>query len=205
LQSSALENALSSFSKAGSSILSNPKSLYALSESINNLDLAEVDITTVEGEFDSSAKQLNSIDGDASFLSVFTSLPPLVQALLFYFFIHVLLPQINSISANLLTPTVESFLKDNDFTERETIKKIKRLPLRHNHVSTDSLRFITGNNVRLRSESSTRSEILDELVIGQIVTVVSKNKNWIEVMYEYDDGELKSGWVFTRYTAKFVK
>ena len=65
-----------------------------------------------------------------------------------------------------------------------------------------NLKEFALNENRLRFELSTRLEILDELVIGQIVT---KNKNGIEVIYEYDDGELKSGWFFTRYTAKFVK
>jgi hypothetical protein len=43
------------------------------------------------------------------------------------------------------------------------------------------------------------------MVLGQVVTVLSKNKNWIEIMYEYDNGEIMHGWVFTRYTTKFVR
>ncbi|WP_362816913.1 SH3 domain-containing protein [Aeromonas dhakensis] len=52
---------------------------------------------------------------------------------------------------------------------------------------------------------STNYEIYDELISWQVVTVLNKRRNWIEVMHEYEDGEPMSGWVFTRYTAKFVK
>ena len=42
-------------------------------------------------------------------------------------------------------------------------------------------------------------------MLGQVATVVSKNKNWIEVVYECEDGTLLTGWVFTRYTSRFVR
>ena len=85
------------------------------------------------------------------------------------------------------------------------IKEIKKIPLTLSDVNTDALRFIKGNNLRLRASPSINSEIYDELILGQVVTVLSKQKNWIEVMYEYEDGESISGWVFTRYTEKFIK
>lgn len=85
------------------------------------------------------------------------------------------------------------------------IKGIKNTPLALKDVDTTDLRFITGNNVRLLASPSANSEIYDELIFGQAVTVLTKRRNWIEVMYEYEDGEPMSGWVFTKYTAKFVK
>ena len=118
---------------------------------------------------------------------------------------NIIVPQINSISANLLTPIVESYLDGNDADERKKIRDIKKLPLSTSEITTDNLRFITGNNVRLRESPSTNSAILDELVLGQVVTVLSKEKNWIEVMYAYEQEEVWHGWVFTRYKAKFVR
>jgi uncharacterized protein YgiM (DUF1202 family) len=115
------------------------------------------------------------------------------------------LPQVNSISANLITPVVESYLEASEETDRQKVKGIKNIPLALKDVDTTDLRFITGDNVRLRAGPSTNSEIYDELTLGQVVTVLTKKRNWIEVMYEYEDGESMSGWVFTRYTAKFVK
>ena len=72
-------------------------------------------------------------------------------------------------------------------------------------INISSLRFVTGNNVRLRRAPSTNSEIIDEMALGQVVTVLSKKRNWIEVQYEYKDGEVMTGWTFTAYTKRFVK
>lgn len=102
-------------------------------------------------------------------------------------------------------PVIESYLQDDKLSNREKVKGIKETPLLLNNVTTDGLRFITGNGVLLRSKPSTKSEILDELLLGQVVTVLSKDRNWIEVTYKYENGEAMSGWVFTRYTAKFIR
>ena len=170
------------------------------------VDIRNLDISSLQEELGrSDQQQFNEVNDIGSFIKIINSLPSLLQDIFYYLFIYVVIAQINSISANLLTPFVESYLKDNKSAERIQIKTIKRIPLSLGDVDTDGLRFIAGNNVRLRSESSTRSEVLDELVLGQIVTVLSKSRNWIEVKYEYEDGDAVSGWVFTRYTAKFVK
>jgi NADPH-dependent 7-cyano-7-deazaguanine reductase QueF len=38
---------------------------------------------------------------------------------------------------------------------------------------------------------------------GQVVTVISVKPDWTEISYEYGDGQIVTGWVFTRYLAKF--
>jgi uncharacterized protein YgiM (DUF1202 family) len=115
------------------------------------------------------------------------------------------LPMLNNISANLITPYVQKYLQTENLSDKEKIKKIKKVKIENSIIEINQLRFITGNNVRLRSGPSTRTEILDELSLGQVVTVISKKRNWIEVEYEYDEGEYLRGWVFTTYTAKFKK
>jgi hypothetical protein len=201
----AIEDMLYSFGKASSIMLGDLSSLSAIYESIEKADFSSSDPGHIEDDLTKSVDQLNKADSHSSYLSIFTSLPPLAQVILFFLLLNVFLPIINSISANLLTPMVEHYLQDNNLTNREKVKEIKAIPLYLNGVDTSGLRFITGNNVRLRAEPSTKSEILDELVLGQVVTILSKDRNWIEVMYKYDDGEVMSGWVFTRYTARFVK
>lgn len=163
-----------------------------------------LDEDTLENEFQSATEMLTGSENSKSFFKIFNDLPPFIQLVLAMFFLHVFMPQINSISANLLTPTVESYLLDSDRSDREKIKDIFVLPRKIEGVDTSSLRFITGNNVRLRADSSTNSEILDEMAFGQVVTVHSKNKNWIEVSYKYENGIEMYGWVFTRYTSRFV-
>ena len=118
---------------------------------------------------------------------------------------YILVPLFISISANLLTPVVKSYLDDNDSPKQVSVNKIKKLPSNLANVVTDGLRFITGNNVHLRKAPSTSAKVLDEMIFGQVVTIVSKKRNWIEIMYEYDSGDTMQGWVFTRYTKKFHK
>ncbi len=204
-QQSAIEKTIRSLAKSSSLLIGEPNYLSELACSISILDLSTLDTSSFEEELNQSSNQLDEVDDGKSLVNVFRNLPPLVQAILYYLLINVFLSQVNSISANLLTPIVENYLDSIDASDRDKVKGIKKIPLSLGNVDTDGLRFITGNNVRLRIKSSTNSEVIDELVLGQIVTVLSKNKNWIEVMYEYEDGESISGWVFTRYTSNFVQ
>jgi len=201
----ALERAVKSFAQVGSVILAEPNYLSEIAHTVSNIDFNTIDTPSVENSLEEIEAKLLSVENRADFFSVFSNFPPFIQAIFFYFLIHIFIPQVNSISANLLTPIVESFLENNDSPNRYKIKEIKSLSLPLQDVNTSDLRFITGDNVRLRAYHSTNSKILDELTLGQVVNVLSKRRNWIEVMYEYGDDESLSGWVFTRYTAKFTK
>ena len=180
-----------------------------MSETISQVeienDISTIDIDNVSNDFEKAAKYLYNTPDSNSFFQIFSKLPNLIKTLFLFLILNVFLSQINSISANLLTPMVESYLMINKLSSREKINSIKRLPLTIDKVDTQSLRFITGNNVLLRKSHSRKSEIIDEMTLGQVVTVLSKKRNWIEIKYEYDDGEVLQGWVFTRYTAKFKK
>ena len=72
-------------------------------------------------------------------------------------------------------------------------------------LPSKELRFISGHDVWLRNESSIKSETLDMLRLGQLVVFMEKNRNWTKVMVQYEDGNIITGWVFTRYVTKFVK
>ena len=200
-----LEHAIIGFAKASAVILSKPSYLSEMAEIVSSIDFNTIDVSSFEECLEKAEDEFSSEESKDNFVNVFSNLHPLIQALLFYFLIHVFMPQVNSISANLLTPMVESYLDDNERSDRQKIKEIKNIPLPLKDVNTDDLRFITGNNVHLRASPSTNSEVYDELILGQVVTVLSKQKNWIEVVCEYKNGESMSGWVFTRYTAKFIK
>jgi hypothetical protein len=163
------------------------------------------DNTSIESEFDLSSKKLSQASNTSEFSEAFKKLPPIFQLVIFFTFLQIFLPQVNSISANLLTPVVTSYLDGSRNSNREKINDIKKLPSKIDSLDTHQLRFITGNNVRLRVDASTKSEVLDEMVLGQVVTILSKKKNWIEISYEYENGEVMEGWVFTRYTARFVR
>ena len=136
-------------------------------------------------------------------MEVFKKLPSIIQVILLFCFIYIILPQINNITANILTPYVQELFKNNKQTQREQINTAKKISVKEYSINVQNLRFITGNNVRLRLKPSTSSQILDELVIGQVVTILERRKNWIKVEYMYEDEETLKGWVFTRYTARF--
>ncbi len=201
----AMGDVLASFVAASTMILREPTSLSAILASIEDGDFPKFEAETFEADLTQAANKLNNASSQTSLLSVFWGLPQTLKIVFVFILLQILLPQVNSISANFLTPIAESYLLDNNLTDKEKIKKIKNIPLHLDDVTTEGLRFITGNNVRLRSEPTTKSEILDELLLGQVVTVISKDRNWIEVTYTHVDGETMSGWVFTRYTAKFVR
>jgi len=200
-----LETALSSFGMASVAMMQEPDAFSSLPDAISRIDLSHEQIGDLDGQLVETSEKFKEVNDHKQFINVFAELHPFIQAILFYFLIHVLLPQINNISSNLLTPYVESYLEKSEASDRGKINFIKKLPNSVAGVSFDEVRFITGNNVRLRADPSTKSDILDELTLGQVVTVLSKKKNWIEVTYEYKDGESLSGWVFNRYTARFVK
>ncbi|WP_462175559.1 SH3 domain-containing protein [Pseudoalteromonas gelatinilytica] len=202
---SALDNAIQSFATASSAFLSDSSYLSEMAKVVSSVDMESVNASSIEQELENTESKFNLVENSKSFLRTFKSLPPWVQSILFFCLLEIILPQLNNISSNLLTPKVESYLESNDKTNRQKIKDIKKIPLTLNDIDTTDLRFITGSNVHLRAGPSTSTEVCDELVLGQIVTVLSKKRNWIEVMYEYEDGEYMSGWVFTRYTAKFEK
>ena len=202
---SSLEHAIKGFATASSVFLTDTSYFSKMAQVVSAVDLESIDISSIERELEDTESKFNLVESGKNFLSTFTNLPPVIQFILFSFLMHVILPQVNSISANLITPIVEGYLESNEKTDKQKIKDIKKISLTIMDINTTDLRFITGNNVHLRASPSTNAEIYDELLLGQIVTVLAKKRNWVEVMYEYKDGESMSGWVFTRYTAKFVK
>ena len=141
---------------------------------------------------------------EGNFLAVFAKLHPNIKAVILFFLIKILFEQVSNISSNLITPYVESAIKSYKLPTSE-IQSRKRIEFPQN-IESDNLRFIIRNNVKLRAKPGTKSEVLDELVARQIVNVISKKRNWLEVAYTYEDDEqIYHGWVLTTYTAKFQK
>jgi uncharacterized protein YgiM (DUF1202 family) len=204
---SVIEQAVNFVSKSSGAFLRSSNVLAQMAESVaqTNFDIAQEAANDIEGSFGEAIEHLLSANDSHMFLGLFNKLSPFLQAFIFFVLLHVFLPQINNIASNLITPHIESYLRESRLSDREKINAIKKMPRDLGELDTDLLRFITGNNVRLRKHPSVKSEILDELILGQVVTVISKKKNWIQVEYEYENGDVMTGWVFTRYTARFVR
>lgn len=136
-----------------------------------------------------------------NFLELFRELPPFVQSIIIFIFMQTIWPMFINVASALITPNVERMINGSKLST-DQVRVIKKLPASQG-IDIENLRFVTRNNVKLRAKASTKSEVLDELVVGQVVTVLSKKKNWAEVVYRYDDGQSLHGWILTTYTARF--
>lgn len=189
----------------GSDAYSNHKESFEyiaqeLTRTGQQFDALTMESTSLEQSDDLSLEKVNVI---ATLVTHYQKLPRWAQLILTIFLNTIAIPILISISANLLTSHVEKVIQDSDKSERQKLKEIRQLPLKVENIETSGLRFITAEHVRLREGPSTKSQILDDLKQGQIVTVLSKKRNWIEIKYEYGEGDIVTGWVFTRYTARF--
>ncbi len=137
---------------------------------------------------------------ESDFADIFTKLSPRIQGILIFIFYRILFPIALGVAGNLMTPYFEKAIKSEKLPTSQ-VRVIKKTPFQY--VDASILRFVLSNDVKLRAKPSTRSEVLDVLGIGQVITVLERKKGWAEVIYENDDGQTCQGWIMTRYTAKF--
>ena len=131
----------------------------------------------------------------------FAKIPKYLQKIILFIVFCMLIPVMQNVFANLITPYVEEIIGASERPKREIIKDIASS--RIDNIDLSGLRFVTTETLYLREEPSTKSEILESLRLGQVLVVVSRKRNWIEVSCNYDAGKTLQGWVFARYTAKF--
>ena len=183
----------SAFDLVNKSILNNSSNL-----SYENLDF-DID------ELEDNIEKLSGAEDQNKFSNIFAKIPLHIQMIIVFIFMQIILPHINNISANLITPYVNEYLLSSKATDKEKIKEIRKININDPFLEIDKLRFIPRDKVILRSGPNRKTEKLDELCLGQVVTVLSKKRHWIEVQYINQDKEIIHGWVFTRYTARFKK
>lgn len=121
----------------------------------------------------------------------------------------VLLPYVVSILANLTTPLFQTWWAElGDGADRRVVKK-EIIAAAHELFAREELahyRFVYASRLHVRAAGADRADIIDTLVLGKSVRVVQRNKAWTEVEYLDDvSGELRTGWVSSRYLHKFVR
>lgn len=163
--------------------------------------LTDFDENISEDDLSESISIIENANKD-SFLDSFSKLNPQAQAIIIAIFLHFLLPLVISIYSNLITPSVERALKSGKMNT-EQVRSVKNTPLPD--IDTSNLRFTIRNGEKLRDKPSTRSEVLDELAVGQIFRVIQTKKGWVEIAYSSEDEQVCRGWVLSTYTAKFKK
>lgn len=140
-----------------------------------------------------------------SFEERFARIPHALQLFLLFTLLQIVLPQLNNISSNLLTPYFENYISNTSISESEKLRSLKKINFKDFELPSKKLRFISRSNVFLRSKPSTKSEMIDLLRLGQLVVFSEKKRNWTKVVIQYEGGGFATGWVFTRYVAKFKK
>ena len=152
--------------------------------------------------------QLTSAESPNSFSNILGKCPGWLKYFLLHFLLYVscqlILGATSGVLGNLITPHVEAYLQGTTaITQREKIKEIKKLSFSELGIELRSYRFVTTSTLAVRVKPNSKSAILDELRFGQVIGVLSIDRDWTEVVYEYGDGSTITGWVFTRYTTKF--
>lgn len=162
-----------------------------------------VDQDSVEDD-EAMLQALDAAETPERFGELLARASPFLKWAILAFITYLMTPFIVSVSANLAMPYVEGYLKQSPaVAPREQVKEIKKLSMGELGTALRDCRFVTAPTLRLRSTPNSRAKSVDTLQFGQVVTVISTKADWTEVSYEYGDGELVSGWVFTRYLAKF--
>jgi hypothetical protein len=178
--------------------------------STNSDDLCpESDTATRVNNFDGILQELASADTASRFSLVLQKAPKLIKWLLYVVILNTLWQlttgAISGVIGNIVTPYVQTYLeRSKTSTQREKIKEIKKMSFPELGISLRNCRFVTAQTLRIRATPNANGPIVGELKFSQVVSVLStKGQDWIEISYEYGDGSTITGWVFTRYTAKF--
>lgn len=170
------------------------KSLYE--ELISNLNSAE------------EIKENSASDGKNWTLHEWWKSLPIIVQLLIVFILHdIILENINGVASNLISTRVERLLEDNpSISQREINKEIRNLPPSIDEDMIKNMRFVSRSNVYLREKPHSKSQIIDKVKQGQVVTLISKSKSWSEIRFSsQDDGMIIQGWIFNIYLDKFSK
>jgi len=122
--------------------------------------------------------------------------------------IYLVLPYFLAIIANLTTPVYEEWWKEYaDFDHRSAKKEIIREANElYSPEELNNYRFVYASVLNVRKTASKNSDIVGELYLGKSVKILEKSKRWSFVEYQdSESGEIKKGWVFSRYLHKFIK
>jgi Asp-tRNA(Asn)/Glu-tRNA(Gln) amidotransferase C subunit len=196
-----------SFINTHKELVSNLNYIPAMAATFVDLDYeTELNQINDENELIQSGYSLNEADKNNTFIQVFIALPYYVRLTIFLLFWESFMPILNSITANLLMPKVQEYIQSNtNSSVREINNAIKRIPFTIDDIDTQGLKFISRKEVSLRAGPSIKSEFLDELSQGQIISVLDKKKSWTKIKYKLEDDEIMQGWVLTRFTKKFIR
>ncbi|SDG70309.1 SH3 domain-containing protein [Janthinobacterium sp. YR213] len=171
---------------------------------IENTEINSLDSKNI----DTLLREIGAAETSQEFSKLLKKTPGIFKFFLIFIFMNLIFPILpgvtSGIMGNLLTPYVTLHLNNaKDASQREKIKIIKKISFPELAIELKDYRFITKKVLLIRETPSSTSAIVGHLKFGQVIGVLSKDRDWTKVIYEYGDGTTITGWVFTRYTEKF--
>jgi len=159
-----------------------------------------VTVDALDQAFEQLDIKSNTDDQDFlyQFFKIFACLKKEVKVFLYHLLI--------SVCANQVTPLLETWPeKFVNTTPRVAVKAIEREAREfYEPEMVSNYRFVTASHLNVRKSNSSKSEIIDTLSLGKTVIINTKLKDWTLVEYLDAEGDVKEGWVFSRYLQKLV-
>lgn len=127
---------------------------------------------------------------------------PAIQKLLMWF----IYPLIIAIIVSFLNPIVDYHVKSYLGEDKRSLsKKIESNAVASidSNVLSD-FRYVSADVLNVRYSASTKAQTIGYLHFGYAVIVIDRQKSWTLVEWNDPDSEIRiTGWVFSRYLAKF--
>lgn len=146
----------------------------------------------------SSSTEISLENNIYDLFNLFSRQHPVISRILLW----IVIPIIISLFANSLTSQPKVIVNENKTVVMKFVKNVVQLANPDKEFYTQ-YRIVVADRLHVRASNSIRSRQLGVLEFGQIVRVVGKKKNWIQIECENENGEIwAKGWVFTRYVKR---
>ena len=84
---------------------------------------------------------------------------------------------------------------------KDKIETLKSLPI--DGIDLNRSRFVALDYLNVHLKPNQKSQILDDLTSGQVIILLKKERNWAEIAFRDENGNIQQGWVLNRYLKKF--
>jgi len=150
------------------------------------------------------------IDGSETLPDYLQNLPEKARGIFLWILNRIVLAYIILLIADVsvgvvsdkVKPLVSQYLFGKPAASNREVSNLSRsMP----DVYFENIRFVTVNNLYVRKTPNSRSELIDKLPRGEVVTLITKSESlsWSQIRYQNLDGEIMQGWVFSRYLQRF--
>ncbi|MDR7121600.1 SH3 domain-containing protein [Rheinheimera soli] len=128
---------------------------------------------------------------------------PVTQKLLMWFIYPLIVAVIVSVINPFVDHHVKSYLNEDKRALSKKIESTLGSSVGDRAVLKD-FRYVSADVLNVRYSSSQKSETIGYLYFGYAVIVIDRQKSWTLVEWNDPDSEVRiTGWVFSRYLAKF--